>query len=416
MIAATPAKPRGLAFVALKHSDFRFYVSGACLSMMADNIEHVITYWVLWEKFHSPLLAGFAVISHWTPFLLFSVYFGALADRYDCRRVIQASQGLFMAVSVSWGVLFLTGRLEMWHAAVLLVFHGLAAALWNPGEQLILHDIVGRDHLESAVRLNATGRQLGILFGPAVGGGLLLLAGPVNGIFMNALIYLPLSLSLLRIKANGHQQGTLTRKTSLASALQTLSQASSNRAILAVIAMAGIASFFIGNYVPQMPALAGDLGGSNAERSYTMLLLASGIGGVLGGLVLEASGAIKVSLGSALAGAVIWGAAIAGFALTRSYAAALVFLFIGGTAQLAFSSIAQTIVQLQAPPDLRGRLVGAFSMAQSGMKTGCGLTVGVAGSIVGVHTALGVSAISTAVLALGMFAFGSAAPSPTPAY
>src|SRR5579862_73448 len=263
MIAATPAKPRGLAFVALKHSDFRFYVSGACLSMMADNIEHVITYWVLWEKFHSPLLAGFAVISHWTPFLLFSVYFGALADRYDCRRVIQASQGLFMAVSVSWGVLFLTGRLEMWHAAVLLVFHGLAAALWNPGEQLILHDIVGRDHLESAVRLNATGRQLGILFGPAVGGGLLLLAGPVNGIFMNALIYLPLSLSLLRIKANGHQQGTLTRKTSLASALQTLSQASSNRAILAVISMAGIASFFIGNYVPQMPALAGDLGGSN---------------------------------------------------------------------------------------------------------------------------------------------------------
>ena len=44
--------------------------------MMADNIEHVITYWVLWQKFHSPALAGFEVISHWVPFLLFSVYFG----------------------------------------------------------------------------------------------------------------------------------------------------------------------------------------------------------------------------------------------------------------------------------------------------------------------------------------------------
>ena len=70
--------------------------------MMADNIEHVITYWQLWEKFHSPALAGFEVISHWVPFLLFSVYFGGLADRFDCRRVIQAAQALFMLVSALW--------------------------------------------------------------------------------------------------------------------------------------------------------------------------------------------------------------------------------------------------------------------------------------------------------------------------
>ena len=58
---------------------------------MGDNIEHVISYWLLYQKFKSPVLAGFAVISHWTPFLFFAVYFGALADRHDCRRVIQAS-------------------------------------------------------------------------------------------------------------------------------------------------------------------------------------------------------------------------------------------------------------------------------------------------------------------------------------
>ena len=49
--------------------DCRFYLVGAMLSMMADNIEHVITYWVIWQRFHSPLLVGFEVISHWTPFL-----------------------------------------------------------------------------------------------------------------------------------------------------------------------------------------------------------------------------------------------------------------------------------------------------------------------------------------------------------
>src|SRR6478736_3085946 len=95
-------------FAAVRNRESRPYLFGAALSMMADNVEHVITYWVLWQKFHSPALAGFQVISHWVPFLLFSVYFGALADRYDCRRLIQAAQALFMLVSALWGVLFMT--------------------------------------------------------------------------------------------------------------------------------------------------------------------------------------------------------------------------------------------------------------------------------------------------------------------
>ena len=76
------------------------------LAMMADNIEHVISYWLLFRKFHSPVLAGFADISHWMPFLLLSVYFGGIADRYDCRKVIQLAQIMYMAVSVAWAVLF----------------------------------------------------------------------------------------------------------------------------------------------------------------------------------------------------------------------------------------------------------------------------------------------------------------------
>ncbi len=78
----------GVAFAALRHRDFRAFFVTNMLSMMADSIEHVISYWVIFQIFRSPALAGFAVISHWTPHLLFSVYFGMLADRFDCRRVI----------------------------------------------------------------------------------------------------------------------------------------------------------------------------------------------------------------------------------------------------------------------------------------------------------------------------------------
>ena len=147
-------RPRELAFAALHHRGFRAYFTFSMLSMMGDNIEHVITYWVLYQTFQSPVLAGFAVISHWAPHLLFSVYFGALADRYDCRRIIQVSQVLFLGVSIGWGVLFFTGTLEVWHAVVLLIVHGMAGAIWSPAGQLILHDMVGREHLQSAVRLH----------------------------------------------------------------------------------------------------------------------------------------------------------------------------------------------------------------------------------------------------------------------
>jgi MFS family permease len=157
---------RKVAFAALHHRDYRRYFFVIMLSQMGDNIEHVISYWLLYQKFHSPVLAGFAVISHWTPFLFFSVYFGALADRHDCRRVIQAAQLMYASVSLTWAILFLTDTIQVWHACVLLVIHGMAGVLGSPGSQLIIHDIVGREYLQSAVRLNSTGRNIAVLIGP----------------------------------------------------------------------------------------------------------------------------------------------------------------------------------------------------------------------------------------------------------
>ncbi|MBT3793598.1 MAG: MFS transporter, partial [Rhodospirillales bacterium] len=182
-MAETPASPeksekkKKLSFAALRHPGCRVYLIGAALAMMADNIEHVISYWIIFQKFHSPALGGFAIVAHWLPFLLFSVYSGALADRFDPRRIIQIGMGLFIIASTGWGVLFFTDSLEMWHAALLLVIHGLAGVLWSPAAQLLVHHMVGGDNLQSAIRLMAISRNLGQLFGPAIGAALLLSLG-----------------------------------------------------------------------------------------------------------------------------------------------------------------------------------------------------------------------------------------------
>src|SRR5690625_7440722 len=137
--------------------------------MMRDHSERVLSCSLLWETFPSPALVGFQLLSHWTPFLLLSVYTGALAERFDCRRLIQIAQAMFITVSLAWGVLFATGSLTLWAACVLLVVHGLAGCLWAPAEQMMLYDFAGPATLPSAVRIHATFRSPGTLFAPVIG-------------------------------------------------------------------------------------------------------------------------------------------------------------------------------------------------------------------------------------------------------
>jgi MFS family permease len=388
-------------FAALRNRDCRTYLFGAALAMMADNIEHVITYWVLWQKFHSPALAGFEVISHWVPFLLFSVYFGSLADRFDCRRVIQAAQVLFMLVSAAWGVLFLTNSLRIWEACVLLVLHGMAGSLWGPGEQLMLHDFVGPTQLPSAVRLNATFRSLGILFGPVVGSVLLLNLGPITGIFVNIAFYAPLTVYLFRTRFTGHTRAAnLPRvRVGLVDSVRVLRTVAANHTLVSMIILGGLGSFFVGASLQStMPIFAQDLGARSAGTAYGVLLFATGAGGVLGGILLEATGRIRPTVTAAVVSTAVYGTASLLFAASTSYPLAVGLLFIGGVANLASMSIGQTVVQLLAPAADRGRVIGVYGMSANGLRAGSGFTVGLLGAAVGVHWSLGLSA---AALCLG---------------
>lgn len=393
------------SFAALRHPGFRFFLVGGVLAMMADNIEHVISYWVIFQQFKSPALGGFAVIAHWLPFLLFSVPMGALAERVDPRRLIQWGMGLFMLVSIAWGALILTHTLELWHAAVLLVIHGLAGVLWNPPTQLLLHDIVGRERLQSAVRLNATGRYLGMFVGPALGSGLLLAFGAAYGLFVNALIYLPLALWLWNAPYGPRFRVAPTPVTAAVRTLQDVLDAIRNIAHYPIIAtmtlLAGGAAFFIGNaYQAQMPGFAADLGHGDPGVSYSMLLGADAAGALAAGVALETFGLLSPHPRTALILALLWCLSLGAFALTHVYPLALVLLLAAGFLELSFNSMAQTLVQLHAPLEKRGRFIGVYSMAALGSRTFSGFSVGLIGQAIGIHWSLALSSGLVAMLIL----------------
>ena len=403
------ARSGGAKFAALRHPDCRFYLFGTMLSMMADNIEHVISYWVLYQKFHSPALAGFAVISHWVPSLVFSVYFGGLADRYDCRKVIQVAQVMYMGVSAAWGYFFLTDSLEIWHAVILLIIHGMAGALWSPAEQLMLHDIVGRETLPSAVRLNSTSRSLGVLCGPAIGSALLLRLGETWGIWVNVLIYLPLTIWLVVMPYTGHLRdatGVRRPPMTFSDAFKVLREVADNPTLISMVALGGLSSLFIGAALgPQMPELAEGLGISEAGLVYGALLAANAAGAVFGGLVLESTGILRPSARAAMLCTVVYSLCIVGFALSYSYPLSLGLLVLAGMSNLAATSIAQTLVQLLAPPDKRGRVVGVYNMSSGGLRAGSGITVGVAGAFIGIHWSIALSALTLCIVALVLLVY-----------
>jgi MFS family permease len=405
-------------FGALRHVDYRRYFAGSVLSMMADNIEHVISYWVIFQAFHSPALAGFAVISHWVPFLLFSVWAGSLADRFDCRKLIQASQGLFMLASFGWAVLTLTGTLAMWHAVVLLIVHGMAGVVAAPAAQLIIHDMVGPALLQSAVRLNASARQLGILLGPAVGGGLMLLLGPGWGLVANILIYVPLSVYLLVVPYTGHLRGGVRASAGfgIREARGVLAAVKSDRRVLMMIVLGGATSFFVGNaFQAQMPAYAHHFGAAGAGVRYSVLLAANAAGAVVGAVLLEGFDLLRPSARTAIVCAIAWSVLMGLFPAMPTYTLAVAVLVLAGGFNIAFSAMAQTLVQLLAPPALRGRIVGFFITASLGLRAGSGVTVGLAGALIDVRRSLALSAAVMLVICVALLLAETTSAAATPA-
>lgn len=393
----TSALARPPAFAALRHRGYRGYLLGGISAMMADNTEHVISYWVLHQRFHSPALGAFAVIAHWVPFLLFSGYSGALADRFNPRRIIQIGMLLFMAVSVGWGLLFLSGRLELWQCWLLLGVHGIAGVLWSPASQVLVYDIVGPEHLQSAVRLGASGRYLGTLAGPAAGNLLMFMLGPAYGMLANALCYLPLLLWLNRRRYRAQPRATTAPAVAAGPGWQDLTAVlrglAGNRPVIAMTLLAGAASLFVGTaYQVQMPGFAEDLGLRSAGTAYAALLGADAAGALGAVLLLESRGLLPATPGGALLLGACWCLAIGGFALTQGYALTLPLLFAAGFFELSFSAMAQTIVQLHAPPARRGRIIGLFVTASLGLRAFSGLTVGLGATLVGIHHSLALSA------------------------
>jgi MFS family permease len=389
-------------FAALRAPWYKGYLAGGSLLMAGDNAEHAITYWVMWQAFHSPLLAGFAVVAHWLPHLFFAIPFGALADRYDNRRLIQLSIVLFMAASIGWGVLIATNTLQPWHCVILLLVHGFASAIWRPADQVMLFDMVGPTVLPSAVRLMATGLSLGQLVGPVFGAATLFSVGPAVGMFLNVALYLPFFVYLFVSPFDGHRSSTAARpRLTLRETFSVVPTLPRYPAILVILVLQGAVGLCIGvALLPLFPEFGELLGQSDNGTGYGLLIVSMAIGAVAGGLGLETIGRIRASTRLAVTASLVFAVCVLVFALSRSFPLSIAVLVIAGAGTIISDSTSMTVVQLTAPEDKRGRFVGVSTVTSMGFRAGSGLTLGLLAGLLGVPAAVATSAGVLAVVCM----------------
>ena len=153
-----------------------------------------------------------------------------------------------------------------------------------------------------------------------------------------------------------------------------------------------------------MPGFAQDLGHGDPGVSYSMLLAADAAGAMLAGFALEGRGWLPPNPRTAIILAMLWCGALTAFAFAPSYPVALAFLFAAGFCELSFNAMAQTLVQVHAPATMRGRVIGLFNMASLGLRAFSGVSVGLVGSLIGVHWSLALSALVMLAVASALLA------------
>jgi MFS family permease len=366
--------------------------------MVADGVEHVIGYWLLWELTHSPFWLGYAVFAHWLPFLFCSLHAGAWADRFDNRRLLQASQALYVFCSAALGLLAITGQLQLWHMVVLLLVHGFAGVLQMPSSQVLIHDLVGRDSLPNALSLVAGSRYVAQFLGPMVGGALLWVFGSGGGLLLNVLIYLPFTLALLTIHP-ARATPPVRDATRWRSILEGLRFVRHYREVLGLTLLGAIPAALLGNaFQAAMPALAAELG--TGQAGYTWLLSANGIGAVAGAALLGYFGHLERKGLLVCAATLAWGGLLLGFAASGFFWLSFGIMLLVGAATIAANALGQTLVQELSPEDKRGRVMGVYATGVHGSRTLSGLLLGGLAALLGAHLAVGILAAAT-VLAVG---------------
>lgn len=388
------------AFPALENKNYRLYFIGQLVSLTGTWIQLVAQGWLVLQLTHSAFWVGFIAGLSNLPTLLFGLFAGVIVDRYPRRKILFYTETGSLVVSLILGILTILGVINVLEIAVLIFLLGVIAAFDVPARQTFAVDMVGREHITSAVALNSGLFNGARIIGPALAGILIASVGIGWAFIVNAMSFIAILAALLYIRVKHEASDSYPNP--FAAIQEGLRYSFSHRIIKILLLFAATGAIFGWSYAAIMPVIAKDIFRMDAS-GLGLLYSAAGIGAVVGTILVSSLGKKTNRLLFIIGGSMLFSVSILLFTLTSSVFLACVFLFFAGLGLISQFSTMNATIQHIVPDEMRGRVMSIYILMFVGMLPLGSFQIGILSQAIGALTAIQIGAVVMFVCALALF-------------
>lgn len=378
--------------------NYRLWFLGALVSNIGFWMQRAAQDWIVLTELtdYDAAALGLTLALQTAPQVLMLPISGLVADRFDRRRILLATNSTMAVLAAGLGSVVLLGVVELWHVYAFALAGGITSAIDNPAKHGFVSELVAENRLGNAVALNAASFNTARTIGPAAAAGLVLLIGPGLVFMINAVTFGALILALLRMRKDQlNVSPQLARgRGNISGGFRYVSRRPDIQIVMVVVFLMGALGLNFAIFTSTMTTIEFGLG----VGEYGLLLSCLAVGAVVGALLSARRDSPQLRF--VILGAVMFGTATALGAVMPNYWTFAAAIFLVGVSTQTVLTTANGLVQLSTPPHLRGRVLAMYvAVLFSGTPIGAPI-VGAIANDFGPRAAMGVAAAAGLMAAL----------------
>ena len=353
-------------------------------------MQMLIRGWMMYELTQSPLMVTMVTAAMMMPMLFLSLVGGALADRFDRKKITMVSDIIMVGSFAALFGVSAAGVMAPWHILAVSVVNGIAFSMAVSSRQALISGLVHREQMRTAVGLSATTYNSAQIIGPAIGGAMLPLLGATWALGVSTIVVIPAIFLYSTLKPAQHSSVNSAKGSIVENVKAGLTYSFQNSTLRFLMLGAMVMILTVGPFQSLMPVFAEDVLGVGAG-GLGVLMLAAGFGALVGSISVVAIGESVAHQKLQLVFGLLAAASLTAFALSPLFVLSILLVMITAFATTGFMVVNMTVVQIMTPDYMRGRVVSVRFLVIGLMPFGA-LSMGVAAESVGAPTAVAIIA------------------------